>query len=318
MMDVHNECNSLLPLEAQEDDEKWFDDIDADMLVLKQKIHNWIREAEHDMDAELKEKASVKSKRSSKSSSKSSSSRLSSTRPSRSERALMEKLKMAELKAEVEFMEKSQSAEFQGHKLKIEEQYAKSQARMRILEDLQNPEVINAETNPYIYHNEDSKLQLPGEYDNKFTLGMGASHFTENQAKEYEGIPRDRSSGATFMKKNYEKEPDLVGTTSDMLCRLLQLQSALDVDIETFDGNVINYHYFIALFREVVESKVDDPRGKLTRLIKYTSGDARELIRHCIQLPSNEGFKHAKYLLEKVYGNPHKILASYRKEVKNW
>ena len=96
------------------------------------------------------------------------------------------------------------------------------------------------------------------------------------------------------------------------------MQSAPDVDIETFDGNVLNYHYFIALFREVVESKVDDPRGKLTRLIKYTSGDARELIKHCIQLPSNEGFKHVKYLLEKVYGNPHKILASYRKEVKNW
>ena len=74
----------------------------------------------------------------------------------------------------------------------------------------------------------------------------------------------------------------------------------------------------MALFREVVESKVDDPRGKLTRLIKYTSGDARELIKHCIQLPSNEGFKHAKYLLEKVYGHAHKILASYRKEVKNW
>ena len=43
---------------------------------------------------------------------------------------------------------------------------------MRILEDFKNPEVVNAETNPYIYHNEDSKLQLPGEYDNKFTLGM--------------------------------------------------------------------------------------------------------------------------------------------------
>ena len=193
---------------------------------------------------------------------------------------------------------------------------------MRILEDLQNSEVINTETNPYIYHNEDNKRQLPGEYDDKFTYGMGASHFTEDlrkmQAKEYEGIPCDHSSGATFMKNEYEKEPDLVGTTSDMLWKLLRLQSAPDVDIETFDGNVLNYHYFIALFREVVESKVDGPRGKLTRLIKYTSGDAKELIKHCIELPSNEGFKYAKYLLEKVHGNPHKILASYRKEVKNW
>ena len=40
LMDVHKEHNSLLPLEAQEDDKKWFDDIDADMLVFKQKIHN--------------------------------------------------------------------------------------------------------------------------------------------------------------------------------------------------------------------------------------------------------------------------------------
>ena len=35
LMDVHKEYNSLLPLEAQEDDKKLFDDIDADMLVFK-------------------------------------------------------------------------------------------------------------------------------------------------------------------------------------------------------------------------------------------------------------------------------------------
>ena len=40
LIDVHKEYNSLLSLEAQEDDEKWFDDIDAYMLVFKQKIHN--------------------------------------------------------------------------------------------------------------------------------------------------------------------------------------------------------------------------------------------------------------------------------------
>ena len=33
MMEVHKEYNSLSPLEVQEDDEQWFDDIDADMLV---------------------------------------------------------------------------------------------------------------------------------------------------------------------------------------------------------------------------------------------------------------------------------------------
>ena len=88
--------------------------------------------------------------------------------------------------------------------------------------------------------------------------------------------------------------------------------------MECFDGNVLEYHYFMTLFREVVESKTEDPRGRLTRLIKYTVGDPRDLIKHCIQLPSNEEFTQAKYLLEKMYGKPHRILASYRKEVKDW
>ena len=96
-------------------------------------------------------------------------------------------------------------------------------------------------------------------------------------------------------------------------CEVKEIKQIFKFKIINLWWYVLNYHYFIALFREVVESKVDDPRRKLTRLIKYTSGDARELIKHCIQLPSKEGFKHAKYLLEKVYGSPHKTLASYWK-----
>ena len=41
---------------------------------------------------------------------------------------------------------------------------------------------------------------------------------------------------------------------TDMLCKLLKVQSDPDVDMECFDGNVLGYHYFIALFREVAES----------------------------------------------------------------
>ena len=49
--------------------------------------------------------------------------------------------------------------------------------------------------------------------------------------------------------------------------------------MEIFDGNPLNYRYFMTLFREVVESKIEDPRGRLTRLIKYTTGEAKELIK---------------------------------------
>ena len=45
---------------------------------------------------------------------------------------------------------------------------------------------------------------------------------------------------------------------ADMLGKLLNVQSAPDVDMKGFDGNVLEYHYFMALFREFVESKIEE------------------------------------------------------------
>ena len=90
------------------------------------------------------------------------------------------------------------------------------------------------------------------------------------------------------------------------------------MDIDCFNSNPLNYHYFMALFCEVVKTKIEDPKGRLTRLFKYTVGEAKELIKHYIQIPHDKSYKYAKSLLEKTYGNHHKILSSYRKDVKGW
>ena len=100
-------------------------------------------------------------------------------------------------------------------------------------------------------------------------------------------------------------------TSSNALCKLLELQVAPEVDMEQFDGNPLNCHYFMALFAEDVETKIEEPRGRLTRLIKFTIGEARELIKHCLQLPHNRGYQHARALLEKNFVNP--ILISEKK-----
>ena len=37
--------------------------------------------------------------------------------------------------------------------------------------------------------------------------------------------------------------------------------------MEPFDGNVLSYPHFMALFMEFVESKAEDPRERLIRLL---------------------------------------------------
>ena len=41
----------------QEQDEDWFDDIDEKMMLFKNKIHNWIRDVEHEGKEQLSSKS---------------------------------------------------------------------------------------------------------------------------------------------------------------------------------------------------------------------------------------------------------------------
>ena len=74
----------------------------------------------------------------------------------------------------------------------------------------------------------------------------------------------------------------------------------------------------MAVLKEVVKERVDDKQGPLTLLIKYTKRDAKDMVKNCIQLPPEDGFKTAKHQLNERYGDPHRIVAAYCCEIKQW
>ena len=104
---------------------------------------------------------------------------------------------------------------------------------------------------------------------------------------------------------------------TSMLCNLLKQQSVPDVDLDVFDGNPLEYHNFMTLFHELEEKRIDNPRGRLTRLIRYTKGDPKDMIQHCMEQPTSVGYKNAKKTLDQKYGNPYNIMGVYRKEIKS-
>ena len=69
---------------------------------------------------------------------------------------------------------------------------------------------------------------------------------------------------------------------------------ASDVELDVFDCNQLDFQYFMTLFHEVVEKRIDDSRGRLTRLLKYTSVNAKEMIKHCVQEPPTVGYQHVE------------------------
>ena len=53
------------------------------------------------------------------------------------------------------------------------------------------------------------------------------------------------------------------------------------VELETYNGDPMQYLTFIAAFEENVDKVIRDSQIKLTRLLQYTTGDAKSAIRTC-------------------------------------
>ena len=103
----------------------------------------------------------------------------------------------------------------------------------------------------------------------------------------------------------------------DMICKFFQQQGVPEVEVDKFIGNPLEYRYFSTKLKEVVERKIKDPVGRSTRPVKLTDGEAKDLLKHCIHLTRDIDNNNAIMLPSKRYGNPHLLLASYRKEIKS-
>ena len=98
---------------------------------------------------------------------------------------------------------------------------------------------------------------------------------------------------------------------------LVKQQTAPDIDLDVFDGIPLDFHYFMTLFHKAVEKRIDVPRGRLARLLEYTSGNPKEMIKHCTKT-TNDGLSASKKILVEEYGNPYHVMVEHRKEIKAW
>ena len=121
LVDIHEEFKQI---DKEYTDDIWFDDIDQKVFSFKHKVHNWLKEEEKEYKKDHSSRSSIKS---------SSSKSKSSTR----EKAVEEKLRVAELIAEASFMKKRKDAEYQAEALRMEEELAKARARAKVYDDME-------------------------------------------------------------------------------------------------------------------------------------------------------------------------------------
>lgn len=68
-------------------------------------------------------------------------------------------------------------------------------------------------------------------------------------------------------------------------------------------------------FKKNVEAKVQDDRMRLTYLIQFCTGKARESIEDCVLIRSGSGYKQAKGILAKQFGQNHQVTQALLEKV---
>ena len=336
---VHSKCQILIQSGVEEDDAHSTESIDRRFNSIRRKVSELL---------DSSSKSERKTDRQSKSKSLKSSRKGSSIRSIASHIA-KEKARIAELQVEAEFAQEQQRLEQDARNLTLRLEMAKAEAK---LQAYQSSDIEDCSQNLDDLPAEVDKSQKVADYINRHLLSVndvsrqnegivppvdqsvdGGDHQDQDHQEEDQPSRKSTKVNARTLEVKLgrrqnvpqsiqrEDNPFAVRPPIDQMYGLTHLINHLQaptVEIDTFSGNCIDYPYFITTFIEVVETRISDPRGRLIRLLKYLDEEAKELVQACVYLPADEGYKKARQLLEKNYGDQYRILSEYRKELRSW
>ena len=104
----------------------------------------------------------------------------------------------------------------------------------------------------------------------------------------------------------------------DALYHLTKKMPVIDIEFYVSDGNPFYWYFcnFMAFFHVVVKNRIGESRERLVRLLKYTSGDAKEIIKLCVWKPPTIRYQNTKKILLQKHGNLYHVIVGYRKQMK--
>lgn len=105
---------------------------------------------------------------------------------------------------------------------------------------------------------------------------------------------------------------------TDLLIKQQKLSTLPPQNISIFKGDPLEYRLFIRAFDHGVESKTESSKDRLYFMEQYTSGQPRELIRSCLHMDPDKGYRKAKKLSKEHFGNEYRISVAYINKALSW
>ena len=86
-------------------------------------------------------------------------------------------------------------------------------------------------------------------------------------------------------------------------------------ELSKFDGNPLEFWNFIRSFENNIKKNASDESEKLSFLLQYCTGAARNAIKSCVSMDPTFGYQTARALLQEHFGHPFKITVAHLNQI---
>ena len=302
LVDAHSRLMEVIDGEQSESQAKWMEQIDAEVFHIKQQVCTQL--IQHNERASSQSSRSSRSSKKNKepsdtaSSSKSRSSKDSAHSRSSKTSMVEQKAITASLQAKANILKNTMTEVMESEARRKQEKIKHNISKI-------NVEIAKSQAKEGVY---ESDIQNTHHNHKQFYKENASSRPDKAKSvKKKETSQRLEESANASSKHISEISKDMV--------RMLKAPAA---EIDTFTGNPLEYQYFRSVFKESVEKVIDDQRGRLTRLIKYTSGEAKELVKPFVHADPSNCYDKAIEMLDAEFGSSHTITCAYLKQLEEW
>ena len=136
---------------------------------------------------------------------------------------------------------------------------------------------------------------------------LKSEEYYEEKAKHYITVVK---LARAWVQSRVVKKEEKVEPREDSQQEIMKIMNLPKVELEPFDGDPLKFHAFLATFDENVHDVITNGKMRLSRILQYTTGKAKDAIRSCSLLGGEDGYLQARKILTTRFGDDH-IVAEY-------
>ena len=242
----------------------------------------------------------------------------------KAERAIA-KLKLNQLKKKIELQQKRDAVQREQEILEAENEVKRATLMAHILEEEDGVEQIvdpsQATEDKSLFEPErayESVYLIADAKEEKMSAPLPGTSVTLNPAAPAPPCNEVSPPEARFQQLLQQQQEmiQLQQQTFQSVASTIRQGFALPKpELSKFDGNPLEFWNFIRSFESNIEKNASDESEKLSFLLQYCTGAARNAIKSCVSMDPAFGYQNARALLQDRFGHPFKIAVAHLNQI---